>query len=599
VWPGARLAVLLFGAHRPAGAGLGDAARAVPRLAAAPADPTGAWPPTVGLPGPVGYWTATAAVLLTVLAAAAWATGAGGGRVGVQRRRRLGVDPDARLARVWDLAPLWVRRPAVGRLTLGRVGGRLVATETRGNRLDPAVPRLLRPVAGRRRGQPGAVVVVGPSQCGKTAALAVPAILEWSGPVLALSVKSDLMAATIARRRRMGEVRVFDPVDATVEPSTSWSPLREAGTLAGARRAARSIANAADWSGGSGEMAFWSAAGEDLLAVLFWVAAASGLPMAAPVGWVLGMDQQSPRQLAVHLAAGGGADPLAGDGRQAVEMFDALWRSDPKQLSSVYLTARQIIRPWQEPAVQATAGDSRVDLDWLLDRTPSTPDGAAGANTLYLCADLDEADRLAPVLGGLVEDLFKQAYARAGKDTTPLDPPLLMVIDEAGNWPLRSLPGRISTCAGLGIQLLLVFQSKAQVDAAYGRRADIVIANAVTKVFFAGLSDESSLRYATTLLGAEHTVQRSTTRDAAGLLSPVLGGRRSLSEAPTRTDLLPASQLRQVAPGQALLVHGTLPPAHLHGRYWYLDPDLYELATGERRRRRQLARQARTAGAGR
>jgi len=75
--------------------------------------------------------------------------------------------------------------------------------------------------------------------------------------VVALSVKSDLMAATIARRRRLGGVRVFDPADVTVEPSTSWSPLREAQTLGGARRAARSIANATDWTGRSGEMGFW------------------------------------------------------------------------------------------------------------------------------------------------------------------------------------------------------------------------------------------------------------------------------------------------------------------------------------------------------
>jgi len=61
---------------------------------------------------------------------------------------------------------------------------------------------------------------------------------------------------------------------------------------------------------------------------------------------------------------------------------------------------------------------------------------------LYLCADLDDAERLAPVLGGLVDDLFQQAYARVGKRNAALDPGLLVVIDEAGNWPMRNLPGR-------------------------------------------------------------------------------------------------------------------------------------------------------------
>jgi len=586
VWAGAQLAALLFGAHRTAGAGFPTAVAALPRLLLSPAHPRSAWPPAVAarLPGPAGYWAATAAPMVAALMAAGLLAVSGRG-ARVQPRRRLGVDPEGRLASLRQLAPLWVSAAVPGRLVLGRVGHRLVATEDRTRPLDPAVPWWMRPAAARRRGPRGAVVVVGPSQCGKTAALAVPAILEWAGPVVALSVKSDLMAATIARRRRLGSVRVFDPADVTGEASTSWSPLREAQTLGGARRAARSIGHATDWTGRSGEMGFWVAAAEDLLAVLFWTAARAGLGIGASVAWVTGMDQQGPRELLLRLAAG--SDP-AGEGRQVLGMFDAVWRSDFRQVSSIYLTARQMIRPWQEPAVQHTAGEARVDLAWLLDPGPA----GHGVNTLYLCADLDEAERLAPVLGGLVDDLFKQAYAATGKDNVALDPALLLVIDEAGNWPMRNLPGRISTCAGIGVQLLLVFQSKAQIDAAYGPRADIVLANAVSKVFFAGLSDESTLRYATTLLGPEHVVQRSTSTDLPGLLAGPAMGRRTVSEAPTRVDLLPAAQLRQVAPGQALLVHNTLPPAHLHGRYWYLDPDLYALATGERVGRRRLARRA-------
>jgi hypothetical protein len=131
---------------------------------------------------------------------------------------------------------------------------------------------------------------------------------------------------------------------------------------------------------------------------------------------------------------------------------------------------------------------------------------------------------------------------------------------------------------------MLVFQSKAQIDAAYGTKADVVVANAVTKVFFAGLSDRSTLDYAASLLGHEHATQHSTSHDLGGLLGAAgagPGGRHTLSHAPTRVELLPAPLLRQVAPGQALLVHNTLPPAHLHGRYWYRTPELYELATGQ------------------
>ena len=44
------------------------------------------------------------------------------------------------------------------------------------------------------------VVVVGPTQSGKTTCLAVPAIAAWDGPVVAASVKSDLLRHTLGTR---------------------------------------------------------------------------------------------------------------------------------------------------------------------------------------------------------------------------------------------------------------------------------------------------------------------------------------------------------------------------------------------------------------
>ena len=81
----------------------------------------------------------------------------------------------ARWARRRDLRPLLIngRMPVVGRLTLGRLLG----------------PGRGGDVAGER-GQ--SLVVVGPTQSGKTTSLVVPAILGWRGPVIAASVKSDI-----------------------------------------------------------------------------------------------------------------------------------------------------------------------------------------------------------------------------------------------------------------------------------------------------------------------------------------------------------------------------------------------------------------------
>jgi len=135
----------------------------------------------------------------------------------------------------------------------------------------------------------------------------------------------------------------------------------------------------------------------------------------------------------------------------------------------------------------------------------------------------------------------------------------------------RWLPGVASTCAGIGLLLVTIWQSKAQIDAAYGRLADSVITNHGTKIIFSGVSDPATLEYAARLLGDEEILRRSTTLDLDS-------GRRSISEAVHSTRLVPAHVLRQVRPGQALLVHGTLPPAHLHSRPYFRNRRLRRIA---------------------
>ena len=72
---------------------------------------------------------------------------------------------------------------------------------------------------------------------------------------------------------------------------------------------------------------------------------------------------------------------------------------------------------------------------------------------------------------------------------------------------------------------------------------------------------------------------------AARLLGDIEVDTRSESGAPhtwaaseslstTRVGMVPPHVLRQMRPGHALLVHGTLPPAHLRPRAYYREPSL-------------------------
>ena len=451
---------------------------------------------------------------------------------------------------------------------------------------------------------------MGPTRCGKTTALAVPAILEWDGPVIALSVKSDLMGATIDARRRRGDVKVFDPGDATSEATSSWSPLRAAGTLNGAKKAARALANATDWTAGSGDMAFWVAGAEDLLAPLLFVAACSNLSMSYVVSWVLKMDRPDEEEKGSTVATLVGSlcnntvPAVAADAAAASELaVGHLGFGLPAVVVGVCHRQgddHRLAGPTRGPS----ARDPSIDLDWLLGEPERDDDGESDD-----AGDDDDAMTPTPTTTPAVGDgrvgttrctcaprctrrsawprCWAACWATCSTSATsgsanPIEQvgPILVVVDEAGNWPLRNLAALASTCAGIGIQLLLVYQSKAQIDAVYGRQADTIISNCLTKVFFAGLSDRSTLDYAESLLGSEQVLDRHSSIDVgAG------SGRRSISQSTTRAELLPMALLRQVRPGEALLVHNTLPPAHLIGRYWFKDPSLHMAATGEPLRR--------------
>lgn len=553
VWGGAQLAALAT-RRRPLPAGLAEAFAALVRLPAHAGHPAAAWAPELGplIAGPVAYWAATAvaAVAVAAIGAVAYRVFARPG-VGTDPRRRLGVDTRARLATARDIAPLVVAGPEPGRLIVGRVAGKLVATENRARAGQ----------AGRRRrarqGDRSGVAVIGPTRCGKTANV-ISAILEHEGPAVLSSVKDDLVEATIARRCQVGEVRVFDPTGVSREPSAQWSPLRAAGTLTGAQKAARALATTVGVDE-RGDVNFFTDVALDLLWPLLYAAHVGGRTMSDVLLWILRRDRPtrtSRGEVAGILDAQLGSDDVGArlNAAQALATLESVLSCDHRTQSSIFITAQRLLRVWQDPAVAAATQSCEIDLDWLLEAN----------NTLYVCSPLDGEFRLAPLFAGLLSDLVQQqAYDRVAA-TRALLPDLLVVLDEAANTPTRWLPQVASTCSGLGMLLVTIWQSKAQIDAAYGVVADSVLTNHGTKVIFSGVSDAATLDYATRLLGDEEVLQRGSSTD-------LVGGGRSMSESTTRVHLLPGDVLRQAAVFEGLLIHGTLPAAHLHARPYHLD----------------------------
>lgn len=570
VWVGAGLALLVCGEVRLLP--LSATAEAVGNLPGGGGDPGRAWPAPYGemMPDPRVYWLCTVLAGVGMAGLVAMLFRWLRPRVGTSRRRPLGVDARPRFARSRDLAPLLVSRPVPGRFIMGRFGRKLVATEvaSRGDQRWGWWPR------ERRRGDRGAVALVGPSRCGKTTA-AVSAILEWEGPAVLSSVKADLLGATQGWRSEMGTVRVYDPTSSTINSGESahWTPLAQAGTVQGAQRAARALCDAAPRDGVEGGMDFWLAQAEILLSSLLYVAHHTKQDMTTLSEWVMVQDRPGelgPGEVRVLLDRLRVADDpeVAAGADEVAKGLVAVWEMEDRTRSSVYATAQTVVWPWSDPGVAASAkpeesrGEASLDLAWLLN----------GHNTIYLCSPIEDQRRLAPAFGGILNDLISQAYRHVARTGKPIEPALLIVIDEAGNTPLRSLPEYASTLAGLGVLLCTIWQSLAQVQASYGRQADTILTNHTSKVFYTGLSDPASLKYVSDVLGEAEVGTRSRSAGEGG-------GGRSSQFSTTRVPLTPAHTLRMMRPGDALLVYGTLPPAHIRTRPFYRSRRLAERAS--------------------
>lgn len=508
VWTAAQLTVRIWGDGWPS-LYIWDSPLLLWRLITQPTSPPD--PAILSLPA---YYTT-----LTLLLAIA-ATGAAVAWRKWRQRTKRDQPEGARWAKPRDLKPLLIRRPQPGRLTLGTVGKRLVATEQRHS-----------------------VAVIGPTGTGKTTGFAIPALREWDGPVIATSIRADLLEGTIDQRRRAGEVWVYDPTASTVEPSAGWSPLRACRDWQQALRMAAWLVSTARAGerGGLQDSDFWYAVAQKLLGPLLFAAARSGASMRDVVRWVDLQDEEEPLRA---LAQTGEAD--------AVQAFAATINREERQHSGVYTTTETVLAAFSDPGVLATTSATPVIApDRLLD---------GGSHTLYICAPLDDQERLRPLFTAVIEEIVHAVYRRANRRDTRLTKPLLLVIDEAANIaPLPDLAQLASTARGVGIQLVTVWQDFAQIQVRYGTFAQTVINNHRAKVVLSGVSDTPTLDYLSRLIGEQAAIEVSETRDRDGSV-------RTTSQATRHRPLASPATLRQTETGSGVLVYGNLAPAKLHLR---------------------------------
>jgi type IV secretion system protein VirD4 len=443
----------------------------------------------------------------------------------------------ARWARAGELRTL--RRGAkTARLALGRKNGRLLYAEQR-----------------------HALVAFGPPQSGKSAGLAVPALLEWEGPAVASSIKTDLLAATLKRRRALGEVFVFDPRELSGLKANGWSPLDGADTWDGAIEVAWRLAGAAelDQRGVEGGD-FWTIAAEQRLAPLLYTAAATGAGMDAVVRWVYGQGAREVDLALTRLSEHAQNEQQLYDVHRAFDAVRAYEAQADRTRTSIEATAQALLRAYRSSRVLRSARCTEIVPDRLLDLNA----------TLYLVGDAKASKLLRPIFLALLSAVIDRAYERATRNGGQLERPLLLCLDEAGNVaPLPQLAEIASTAPSHNIQLVSIFHDLAQARSRYGRQAETVVNSHRARLLLPGVADLDTLRYFAGLVGEEEAPDLTRTTGAGG---------SSRSTARRRRPLVAAEALRQLPDRHALLLYGRLPPTRLKLRMWFNDRRLRRLA---------------------
>jgi type IV secretion system protein VirD4 len=428
---------------------------------------------------------------------------------------------------------------------LGRAGGRLLAAEQR-----------------------HALVAFGPPQSGKSAGLAVPALLEWDGPAVASSIKTDLLQSTESRRRALGSVFVFDPFALSGRRGQTWSPLGAAATWDGALEVAWRLASAGelDQKGVEGGD-FWAIAAEQRLAPLLYAAARTEAGMEAVVRWTYG---QGGRDLdnAISLLTGTARDETELEGAHAA--YDALRAFEAqadRTRTSIEATAQGLLRAYRFGRVLRSARGCEITADRLLDERA----------TLYLIGDAKASKLLRPIFLALLSEVVDRAYERATRAGGRLELPLLLCLDEAGNVaPLPNLAEVASTAPSHNIQLVSIFHDLAQARSRYGKQAETVVNAHRARLLLPGVADLETLRYFSGLAGEEEIRDTSRTTGAGGT---------NRTTARRRRPLIAPEALRQMGPGEALLLYGRIPPARIRLRMWFADRRLRRLARARTRPR--------------
>lgn len=214
----------------------------------------------------------------------------------------------------------------------------------------------------------------------------------------------------------------------------------------------------------------------------------------------------------------------------------AFAQSDPRTLANVSITMLAALGPFRDPNVrEALRRPTASEFERgrrMIDFTALRQKGTA----IFVVVPEGEASRLESVVATLFA-IATDSLRETGDD--PESCYTLVMLDEAGNVPLRNLSEGVGVGRGRKIIYGLGYQNSSMPVKQYGRDTAFSILQSIgAKFFLSGVTAETA-EYASRLIGKTTTMQRSSTDAVGNALD-----NEKLSE--VGRDLMDTSEVRQM-----------------------------------------------------
>ncbi|GAA2590295.1 hypothetical protein Stube_09430 [Streptomyces tubercidicus] len=205
-------------------------------------------------------------------------------------------------------------------------------------------------------------------------------------------------------------------------------------------------------------------------------------------------------------------------------------------------------------------------------------------DTLYLLSK-DGGGGASALIAACADSVMRAATARAERTSGRLDPPMLAILDEAGNvCKISDLPQLYSHLGSRGIIPITILQSYRQGQQVWGDAGmDSMWSAATVKVVGPGIDDPDFADKLSRMVGDHDVESTSVSHSESG---------KSTSVSMRQERILAADAIRALPKGTALCFATGMRVAGLDMKPWYLQPGANEISTDSERASKAITQRA-------